>query len=58
MKQPKKTGRPEWVRRRALPIRVMVDEAEKKALARAAKKADRPLSAYVREAALREARSQ
>jgi uncharacterized protein (DUF1778 family) len=43
-------------RARPNAIRLMTDDREKKALARAAKKAGVPLSTFVREAALREAR--
>jgi uncharacterized protein (DUF1778 family) len=52
----KQTSKPAWVRTRAEPIRVMVDAAEKKLLARAARKLDRPLSTFVREAAVKEAK--
>ncbi len=41
---------------RPLAVRVMLTEAEKKALMRAAKKAHEPLSGYLREAALEKAR--
>ena len=42
-------------RERAAPIRVLTTDAEKRALVRAAKKLDVPLSKFVREAALKEA---
>jgi hypothetical protein len=41
---------------RPVAIRVMVTETEKRALLRAAKKGDMPLSGYVRGAALEKAR--
>jgi hypothetical protein len=43
-------------RERPNAIRVMTTDREKRALIRAAKKADQPLSVYVREAALEKAR--
>ncbi|HWY81622.1 MAG TPA: DUF1778 domain-containing protein [Roseiarcus sp.] len=48
--------KPEPNRTRPAAIRVMVTEAERKALRRAAKKAGEPLSGYVRQAALEKAR--
>ena len=43
-------------RARPLAVRVMLTEAEKKKIVRAAKKAGLPLSGYLREAALEKAR--
>lgn len=53
-KKPTKPRKPP-VRRRPEQIRVMVTEAEKKALLRAARKDDTPLSTYVRKGALERA---
>jgi uncharacterized protein (DUF1778 family) len=43
-------------RERPHPIRIMASEAEKRELVKAAKKADKPLSTFVREGALEKAR--
>jgi hypothetical protein len=50
-KQPAKPRKPP-VRRRPVQIRVMVTEAEQKKLLQAARKADLPLSTFVRKEAL------
>jgi hypothetical protein len=50
-KQPAKPRKPP-VRRRPVQIRVMVTEAEQKKLFQAARKADLPLSTFVRKEAL------
>ena len=50
-KQPAKPRKPP-VRKRPVQIRVMVTEAEQKKLLQAARKADLPLSTFVRKGAL------
>ena len=53
-KKPAKPRKPP-VRTRPVQIRVMVSEAEQRKLLRAARKADLPLSTYVRKGALERA---